>query len=87
MGKKIRIQDIEISVDSYKSAQEFYIKSILEANANPNAESLTDKFMEEYEKLLKINKIDILKNVEVLNLNKFLKLDFQVLKNFGLKET
>ena len=53
MGKKIRIQDIEISTDSYKFAQEFYIKSILKANANPNAESLTEKFMEEYEKLLK----------------------------------
>ncbi len=39
----------------------------------------------EYEKLLKINKIDILNNVEVLNSNKFLKLDFQVFKNLCLK--
>jgi ethanolamine utilization protein EutA len=53
MGKKIGIQDIEINVDSQKWAQVYYIKAILEANANPNAESLADEFMQQYERLLK----------------------------------
>ncbi len=53
MVKKIKIEDIEINADSYVLAQVYYIKRILEANTNPNAESLGDKFMQQYEKLLK----------------------------------
>jgi len=40
----------------------------------------------EYDKLLKINKIDILNNVEVLDSNKFTKLDFKVFKDLSLKK-
>ena len=40
----------------------------------------------EYDKLLKINKIDILNNVEVLDSNKFKKLDFKVFKDLSLKK-
>ena len=52
MTKKIRIQDIEINIDSQMWAIVFYIKTILTKNANPNAESLGDKFAQNYEKLL-----------------------------------
>ena len=52
MRKKIRIQDIEINIDSQMSAIGYYIKTILVANANPNAESLGDEFLHQYKKLL-----------------------------------
>lgn len=52
MGKKIRIQDIEINVDSQKGAMVYYIKTILASNGNPNAERLGDEFLQQYEKLL-----------------------------------
>ena len=48
----VNIQEIKIDVDSQKLSQSFYIKSILEANGNPDAESLADKFMQQYEKLI-----------------------------------
>jgi len=37
----------------------------------------------EYEKLLKINKIDLLNNVQVLNPNKFINLNFKVFKDLN----
>lgn len=40
----------------------------------------------EYDKLLKINKIDLLNNVEVLDSDKFTKLDFKVFKDLSLKK-
>ena len=49
----VKVQDIEINVESHKQAQGFYVKFILEKNGNPEAESLGDKFMQQYEKLLK----------------------------------
>jgi ethanolamine utilization protein EutA len=49
----VKMQDIEINVESHKQAQGFYVKFILEKNGNPEAESLGDKFMQQYEKLLK----------------------------------
>ena len=52
MGKKIRIQDIEINIDSQMWAIVYYVKTILTKNANPNAESLGDKFAQNYENLL-----------------------------------
>jgi len=55
MGKKIRIQDIEINVDSQMSAVGYYIKRILTVNANPNAESLGDEFLHQYKKLLQVH--------------------------------
>jgi ethanolamine utilization protein EutA len=69
MGKKIRVEDIEINVDSYKTTQEYYIKMILEANANPNADSLAKKFMVEYEKLLKESE-----NEDIYDLHRFYRL-------------
>ena len=45
-------QDIEINIDSHKLAIVYYIKMILASNANPNAESLGDQFLQQYEKLL-----------------------------------
>jgi len=36
MIKKIKIQDIEINIDSQISTVGFYIKRILTVNANPN---------------------------------------------------
>ena len=52
MIKKNRIQDIEINIDSQKLAIVYYIKMILASNTNPNAESLADQFLHQYEKLL-----------------------------------
>ena len=52
MGKKVRLQDIEINIDSHKSVVGYYIKMILESNANPNAEVLGKKFLQEYDRLL-----------------------------------
>lgn len=52
MIKKIRIQDIEINIDSQMTAVVYYIKRILAVNANPNAESLGDEFLHQYKKLL-----------------------------------
>jgi ethanolamine utilization protein EutA len=69
MGKKIKLQDIEINADSYKFVQEYYIKAILKTNANPNAESLGKKFMEEYEKLLKEHE-----NEDIYDLHRFYRL-------------
>ena len=46
------IKDIEINIDSHKWAIVYYIKTILASNANPNAESLGDQFLQKYEKLL-----------------------------------
>jgi ethanolamine utilization protein EutA len=52
MIKKIKIQDIEINIDSQISTVGFYIKRILTVNANPNAESLGDEFLLQYKNLL-----------------------------------
>ncbi len=52
MRKKIRIQDIEINIESQMVAIVFYVKRILAVNANPNAESLGDEFLLQYKKLL-----------------------------------
>ncbi|MHA1242466.1 MAG: ethanolamine ammonia-lyase reactivating factor EutA, partial [Promethearchaeota archaeon] len=52
MIKENRIQDIEINIDSHKLAIVYYIKTILASNANPNAESLGNQFLQQYEKLL-----------------------------------
>jgi ethanolamine utilization protein EutA len=49
----VKIQDIQINIDSQKQAQGYYVKVILETNGNPEAESLGEKFMQHYEKLLK----------------------------------
>jgi ethanolamine utilization protein EutA len=49
----VKIQDIQINIDSQKQAQGYYVKFILETNGNPEAESLGEKFMQQYEKLLK----------------------------------
>lgn len=46
------IKDIEINIDSHKWAIVYYIKTILASNANPNAESLGNLFLQQYEKLL-----------------------------------
>lgn len=69
MVKKIKIEDIEINADSYVLAQVYYIKRILEANTNPNAESLGDKFMQQYEKLLKEHE-----NEDIYNLYRYYRL-------------
>lgn len=69
MVKKIKIQDIEINADSYAFAQVYYIKRILEANANPNAESLGDKFMQQYEKLFKEHE-----NEDIYDLHRYYRL-------------
>ncbi|MHA1670267.1 MAG: ethanolamine ammonia-lyase reactivating factor EutA [Promethearchaeota archaeon] len=52
MGKKIKIQDIEMPTDSMMWSMAFYIKTILTKNGNANAEALSDKFMEEYKRLV-----------------------------------
>lgn len=49
----VKIEDIQINIDSQKQAQGYYVKVILETNGNPEAESLGEKFMQQYEKLLK----------------------------------
>jgi ethanolamine utilization protein EutA len=49
----VKIEDIQINIDSQKQAQIYYVKVILETNGNPEAESLGEKFMLNYEKLLK----------------------------------
>ncbi len=49
----VKIQDIQINIDSQKLAQGYYVKYILETNGNTEAESLGEKFMQQYEKLLK----------------------------------
>ncbi len=69
MVKKIKIQDIEINADSYAYAQVYYIKRILEANSNPNAESLGDEFMQQYEKLLKEHE-----NEDIYDLHRYYRL-------------
>jgi len=50
MGKKIKIQDIEMPTDSIMHAMAYYIKSILTNYGNTKAESLSEKFMEEYKR-------------------------------------
>jgi len=69
MAKKIKIQDIEINIDSQKSAMVYYIKRILTANANPNAESLGDEFLHNYEKLLQEHK-----NEDIYDLHRYYRL-------------
>ena len=49
----VKIEDIQINIDSQKQAQGYYVKVILETNGNPEAESLGEKFMQHYDKLLK----------------------------------
>jgi len=48
-----RIANIEIKVESQKSSIEYFLKLILEKNHHQDSEDLTNKFMKEYEKLIK----------------------------------
>jgi len=52
MRKKIKIQDIEINVDSYLSYTGHYVKMTLTQLQNPNAESLGEEFAQNYERLV-----------------------------------
>ena len=65
----VKIQDIEINIESQKQAQAYYIKFILEKNGNPEAESLGEKFMQQYEKLLKEYK-----EVDIYDLHRYYRL-------------
>ena len=53
MNKNERIANIEIKMESQKSALEYYLKYILEKNGHQDSEELVKKFIEEHEKLLK----------------------------------
>ncbi len=56
MGKKIKIQDIEMPTESFMMSTVYYIQRILTQNGNPDAEELLGKFMIEYKKLLRKHK-------------------------------
>ena len=53
MNKNERIANIEINMETQKSALEFFIKYILEKNVYQDSEELVNKFMQEHEKLIK----------------------------------
>jgi len=53
MNKNERIANIEINMETQKSALEFFIKYILEKNVYQDSKELVNKFMQEHEKLIK----------------------------------
>ncbi len=53
MNKEERIANIEISMESQKSALEFYLKYILENKGHEDSEELGNKFIKRHENLLK----------------------------------
>lgn len=50
-----RIANIEISMESQKSALKYYLKYILEKNGHQDSEELINRFIKEHEELLKVH--------------------------------